>query len=292
MKLRVFYERGVNVIASGLAMTAQRLPFLKALSPLLSPGAGVPMAAPLTVSFVGTQALTGQSITIVPVNDSPNPAATAADDPFQWAFKTSDYNPRSVKVEIETADGFVEGLPSGLQLETRFLVWFLEGFPDTPGVYNLRLTAYRGANFTSNASLPYSLTLNVAGESSPFDDFVATFWKGEELDDEKIVGPNSDPDGDGMDNALEFVLDLDPTRKDIMPGTFGSDPENGDLLRYEIPLNVLAIDSEVTFEESKTGNPSDWAEVPGEFVTRTDDKIVLSVPMTETQRLYRLKVSL
>tara|TARA_R110002167_G_C12671364_1_gene650748 strand:- start:2157 stop:2339 length:183 start_codon:yes stop_codon:yes gene_type:complete len=34
---------------------------------------------------------------------------------------------------------------------------------------------------------------------------IANFWSGEDLEDPAIVGPNADPDGDGIENVLEFV---------------------------------------------------------------------------------------
>jgi hypothetical protein len=292
MNFNLLYQRSVNVLASSLAMVAQRLPFLKNLSPVLGSAGSVKFAAPLSVTFIGSQSLSGQSITIVPVNGSPNPAEASVGEPFQWAFKTSEHNPLSVKVEIQTPSGFVEGIPNGLGISSRFLIWFLEGVPETPGNYTLRLTAYRGINFTRESTVPYLLTLNIAGTASPFEEFIATFWSGEDLENPAIVGPNADPDGDGIENVLEFVLNLDPTQREAMPGTFGPDPSDDSVLRYEIPLNELAAEAVVVFEESTSGNPDDWAPVPVEESVRTDAKIILTTPRGPGKKLYRLKVIL
>jgi|GEM_PF-537666 len=292
MRLRICYERATHVVASGLAMMAQRLPFLKGISPLLGINAGIPMAAPLTVSFIGTQALTGQSIWIIPTGGATNPALGKVGEPFQWAFITSEENPDSVKVEVEGPDGYVEAIPDGLQVIERFSVWFIEGVPENAGLYNLRLTGYRGRNFTSTATTPYLLTVNIDGDLSPFEQYIANYWEGVDLNDQSVVGPNADPDGDGIENSLEFLLDLDPTRKETMPGSFGLDPANRDLLKYEIPLNALALDATVTFEQSSTGHVTDWSEVAQENVTRTEQSVVLSVPADQGKALYRLKVSL
>ena len=292
MNFHLLYERSVNVLASSLAMVAQRLPFLKNLSPLLGSAGSVKFAAPLSVTFMGAQSLSGQSITIVPVNGSPNPAEASVGEPFQWAFKTSEHNPLSVKVEIQTPSGFVEGIPNGLGISSRALNWFLEGVPETPGNYTLRLTAYRGINFTRESAVPYLLTLNIAGTASPFEEFIATFWSGEDLDNPAIGGPNADPDGDGIADVLEFVLNLDPTQREAMPGTFGSDPDDASVLRYEIPLNELAADALVIFEESISGNPDDWAPVSAEESVRTNADIILTTPRGPGKKLYRLKVIL
>jgi hypothetical protein len=292
MNFHLLYERSVNVLASSLAMVAQRLPFLKNLSPLLGSAGSVKFAAPLSVTFMGAQSLSGQSITIVPVNGSPNPAEASVGEPFQWAFKTSEHNPLSVKVEIQTPSGFVEGIPNGLGISSRALIWFLEGVPETPGNYTLRLTAYRGINFTRESAVPYLLTLNIAGTASPFEEFIATFWSGEDLDNPAIGGPNADPDGDGIENVLEFVLNLNPTQREAMPGTFGSDPDDASVLRYEIPLNELAADALVIFEESISGNPDDWAPVSAEESVRTNADIILTTPRGPGKKLYRLKVIL
>jgi len=292
MRIRICYERATHVVASGLAMMAQRLPFLKGFSPLLGINAGIPMAAPLTVSFIGTQALTGQSITIVPTGGATNPAVGSVGMPFQWAFVTSEENPDSVKVELEGPNGYVQGMPAGLQVIKRSPFWFLEGLPEEAGLFNLRITGYHGRNFTKDATRPYLLTLNIEGDASPFEQFVANFWEGADLKDDLIAGPNADPDGDGIENSLEFLLDLDPTRKETMPGSFGLDPANRDLLKYEIPLNALALDATVTFEQSSTGHVTDWSEVAQENVTRNEQSVVLSVPADQGKALYRLKVSL
>ena len=292
MNFNLAYERSVNVLASSLAMVAQRVPFLKNFSPFLGSAGSVNFAAPLSISFVGVQSLSGQSVTIVPVNGSPNPAEASVGEPFQWAFKTSEHNPLSVKIEVQTPDGFVEGSPAGLGISNRALIWFLEGFPEVPGNHTLRLTAYRGINFSRESTVPYILTLNIAGTATPFEEFVSTFWSGDDLDDTAIAGPNADPDRDGIENVLEFVLGLDPTLREPMPGTFGPDPGDGSMLRYEIPLNEFAADATVIFEESTTGNADDWVSVAGEQATRTNTEIILATPRGPGKKLYRLRVTL
>lgn len=287
MNLRIVYERSVNVLASSLAMVAQRLPFLKNLTPIFGGAGSVNFTAPLTVTFVGTHSLSGQSITIVPVNGATNPAPGEVGEQFVWAFKASEHSLRSAKVEM---DG-VEAFPPGLTLSgPQSGIFFLAGIPTEGGNFTVKITGYRNPNFGGNATVPYVLSLDIEGEGSggAFDNFVATFWSGDDLNDPLLVGPLADPDADGIQNIMEFVLDLDPTKPEAMPGTFGVDPEDSGKMRYEIPLNIAAEAIAVTFEEG-SNLETDWKEVPSEKVARTDESIVLSVPI-EAKKFYRLKV--
>jgi hypothetical protein len=112
----------------------------------------------------------------------------------------------------------------------------------------------------------------------------------EELANPAITGATADPDLDGIDNAMEFVLDLNPSAFDAMPGTIGVDSNNHQMLRYEIPLNGLATAATVGFEESASLE-GQWQPTLGEFVERTDTMIVLTAPLAG-KKFYRLKVTL
>jgi hypothetical protein len=290
MRVEIISQRFLNVVSGTLAMTAQRLPFLKNLTPLFGAGSGVPFAAPLTVTFVGTHALSGQSISIVPLVGATDTAAAEVGEEFQWAFRSSEYEMLSVRVETNGQPG----TPDGLEVAPfQSGIYFLFGIPTTPGSYTLTLTGYRGRDFSRAQTAAYTLNLTVEGSPepiSPFEEFAASFWQGDDLEDPAIAGPTADPDSDGLENQLEFVLDLDPTRPDAFPGTFGTDPENPEQIRYEIPLNALASAANVTFEE--TGNPaSKWSEVAPVHVERTDDFIVLTAPRAD-RRFYRLRARL
>ncbi|MFT6498101.1 MAG: hypothetical protein ACJAT6_000225 [Akkermansiaceae bacterium] len=288
MKLRIAYERSVNVLVSSLAMVAQRLPFLKNLTPIFGGAAGVNFAAPLTVTFVGTHSLSGQSVMIVPVNGGTTTATVTAGDQFVWSFKASPHTLAAASGEI---DG-VEELPEGLAFfGPQSGVMSLGGVPTEPGEYAIVLKGYRRVDRIAGTTDPYLFTLTVApGEDppTPYEEFVATFWSGENLNDPLLVNATADPDADGIQNVMEFVLDLDPTKPDVMPGAFGIDPEDPQKMRYEVPLNIAAGAVAVGFEEGlnlETG----WAEVLSENVTRTETSIVLSVPLAG-EKFYRLKV--
>lgn len=60
------------------------------------------------------------------------------------------------------------------------------------------------------------------------------------------------------------------------------------MLRYEIPLNGLATEATVAFEESESLE-GEWRPSIGEFVERTDTMIVLTAPLAG-KKFYRLKV--
>ena len=288
MKFQIAYERSINVLASSLAMLAQRLPFLKNLTPIFGGAGSVNFAAPLTVTFVGTHALSGQSITIVPVNGATDTATVTAGDQFVWAFKASNHNLATASGEI---DG-IEQLPAGLSFGgPQSGIMFLAGIPTEPGEYAITIKGYRQVNRFAGTTAPYLLTLTVeSGEDplTPFQEFVATFWSGDDLSDPLLVDPLADPDQDGIRNVMEFVLDLDPTKVDEMPGTFGVDPENPEKMRYEVPLNIAAGAIAVGFEEG-ANLETDWQDVPSENITRTESSIVLSVPI-DGKKFYRLKV--
>jgi hypothetical protein len=297
MKLHLLYERSVHVLASSLAMVAQRLPFLKNLSPVLGSAGSVKFAAPLALNYVGIQALSGQSgapATLSGVNGSPNPASGAVGEEFVWSFQVSSGTIRSFKVETWRDDDFVEGLPQGLSTflppSSRF--GYIGGTPEEAGFYVIAITAFDEPDYQGYSSEIYYLTLDIDGPLTLFDEFNALFWSGANLTNPAIVGANADPDGDGIENVLEFVLNLDPTRRGVMPGTFGPDPADDSMLRYEIPLNELAADVTVIFEESTSGNPNDWTPVPIEQFVRTNTEIVLTTSRGPGKKLYRLKVTL
>lgn len=286
MKYRIAYERAVNVTASSLAMVAQRLPFLKNLTPFLGTTGGINFAAPMTVSFLGTHALSGQSVTIVPLNGATDTETVGVGEQFVWSFNVSRYVLQDASANT---NGVPETLPEGLDFfGPQSGVMTIAGTPTEPGEYEIVLFAYKTISRQAGTTAPYTLTLAVEGSASPFEEFLAGFYSGDDLLDPLIVGPNADPDADGIDNQMEFVLDLDPSTPDSMPGTIGVDPNDPQMLRYEIPVNALASETTIGFEES-TSLEGEWQAVPAEFVERTDERIVLTAPLAG-RKFYRLKV--
>ena len=94
MNYRNAYERVVNVTASRLDMVAQRLPLIKNLTPIFGATGGSLLAAPLAVTFVGTHALSGQSIMLQQTNTSEPTDVVEIEvgEAFQWEFKATRYN--------------------------------------------------------------------------------------------------------------------------------------------------------------------------------------------------------
>ena len=291
MKFEIIKQRTFNVLSGTLAMTAQRLPFLKNLTPFLGAGGSIPMAAPLSVTFVGTHALSGQSVTVTPLSGASDTATVGVGEEFLWSFKSSRYVMRDASADT---DGVPETLPEGLSITGgQSGIFFIAGLPSVPGTYEIVVRGYRFTSRNQGTTAPYTLTLTVESGSAPltpFEEFVATFWQGNDLDDPTIVGPTADPDEDGIENQLEFILDLDPTRPDTMPGEIGPDPQNPDQIRYEIPLNALANEVNVTFEET-TNLAEGWDPVDLAAIQRTEELIILTAPKAD-KRLFRIRVSL
>lgn len=286
MNYRIAYERAVNVTVSSLAMVAHRLPFLKNLTPFLGTTGGINFAAPVTMSFLGTHALSGQSITIVPLNGATDTETVGVGEQFIWSFNVSSYQLRDASA---ITNGVPETLPEGLDFfGPQSGVMTIAGTPTKPGEYEIVLFAYRFMSRQAGTTAPYTLTLTVEGSASPFEEFLAGFYSGDDLLNPLIVDPNADPDADGIDNAMEFVLDLDPSSPDSMPGMIVVDPSDPQMLRYEIPVNALASETTIGFEES-TNLEGEWQAVLAEFVERTNERIVLTVPLA-ARKFYRLKV--
>lgn len=291
MNYRIAYDRAVNVTASGLAMVAQRLPLVKNLTPIFGGTGGSHFAAPLAVTFVGTHALSGQSIMLQQTNTSEPTDVIEVEigEAFQWEFKATRYNISSFGI---VNDNGTDQLPAGVvAIGPQSGIGTIGGIPEEPGTFTLTITGYRGNNQRSSQTLPLDLTLIVKDSfGSPFKIFMSDHFTAEELANPAITGPTADPDLDGIDNAMEFVLDLNPSAFDAMPGTIGVDSNNPQMLRYEIPLNGLATAATVGFEESASLE-GQWQPTLGEFVERTDTMIVLTAPLAG-KKFYRLKVTL
>lgn len=269
-------------------MFAQRMPFIKNLCPFLTSPATLKVATPMTVSFVGTHSLSGQTIMIVPASpEYTNPADAQLGEDFEWIFTTN---------RFQMQDATAEGLPDGLELEvgTGLERGFsrIFGTPTESGQFIVSLVAWRFPNLGGENSQTYTLTLNVAGGPDPFKAWQEANFDPADMDNPAIVGPNADPDKDGLENLLEFVLDLDPNARSQMPGDFITDPEDDTLFKYEIPLNTDAADLNVVFQESSTLKPDEWSDVSEANYQRTDTSIILSAPKTPGKKLYRLRVAL
>ncbi len=73
------------------------------------------------------------------------------------------------------------------------------------GTYVLRLTAASPA-----AEVFSQITITASGDPNVFSEWAGDLWPG--VSDPNIVGPNADPDGDGLTNLVEWALGLDPKK--------------------------------------------------------------------------------
>ena len=286
MKARLYCERSIHALTSTLALFAQRLPFIKNLCPLFSSPVSLGVATPMTVSFIGTHSSSGQSVLVVPIEGFTNPADAELGQDFQWAFTTDRYRMRDVVIE-----GLPDGLTGGL-VTGNSGIGQIVGKPTETGEFTVTIVAWRFANLGGQSTAPYSLTINVTGPADPFAEWREENWNETELDDLAISGPNADPDNDGLENLLEFVLDLDPNVRSQMPGEFVVDPDDDSMFRYEIPLSADAEELNIGFQENSGLNPAQWTDVSEAGIIRTESKIALSIPRAPGRKFYRLRVAL
>lgn len=79
-----------------------------------------------------------------------------------------------------------------------------------PGIHTIRLTSSNSA-----AEISKDLTIDVAPNPAYFADWQSITWPG--VTDPEIIGPDKDPDHDGVSNLMEWALSLNATQPDTMP---------------------------------------------------------------------------
>lgn len=272
MKIKIFTSRSLHVLASGLSMVAQRLPFLKNLTPLLSTGPGGYFTAPVVISFIGIDRLSGASPTVAPTGGSTNPATANVGETFVWLFRTIG----------ETAKSYdISTLPPGLTYTFGSPVSSITGTPTKGGTFAINLVGWEERNQRGNHTPTYTLNLTVIEPATPLEIWTESFWTGGDLANPDISGPNADPDQDGIENLLEFVFNLDPAKKDELPGIFGTDPVDPSMLTYTLPFNPDGGEM-VHFQESSTLQNGDWRDLnpanSDAVITTSANSISLKIP--------------
>ncbi|MEN8848759.1 MAG: hypothetical protein ABF377_11880 [Akkermansiaceae bacterium] len=290
MNLRIQAQRATHLLSSTLAVVAQRLPFIKHFAPLISSPATLRLATPLTVSFAGIDTLTGQTTFVTPLNGFDNPAEATVGESFEWLFQTGGNH--------TAASYSVTGLPPGTSYSyglagpngAVFPGGTITGSVTVPGTFQVTIIGYRFANLRGNQTPPYTLTINATQAASPFETWQQQFWMGDDLANEAISGPNADPDGDNIPNLLEFTLELNPTTKQALPGTFGDDPDDPELLLWEVPYFGAG---NLTFQESTSLDGDNWTDVPEGSIEVLPNSIQFRASTEDaTKKFFRLKATL
>jgi hypothetical protein len=142
-------------------------------------------------------------------------------------------------------------------------------------------------------SAPIVLTLKPA-----FDIWRERFWSNSaDLNDPAISGPLGDPDRDGLENVLEYVLELNPSAID--PDSIGDlipDPADPAFLLMSVPLDPLATDVIVQWQRSVDLGGDRWVIVPEndpEYqVSRLPDAVSIRFPKALGAGFFRLRATL
>ncbi|MDQ8190969.1 hypothetical protein [Roseibacillus persicicus] len=108
------------------------------------------------------------------------------------------------------------------------------------------------ANAGNYVGLDSIRVLTESASGSSFADWQESYFPGE--NDEAIVGPNADPDSDGIDNLAEYGLNSDPTDPSDQPAIVVSTDETELSISY--PTVAAATDISYTVEWST--NLEDW----------------------------------
>lgn len=172
----------------------------------------------------------------------------------------------------------------------------------TNGVYELvfEVQGRRAGAETNDFSLPTPIRFEVEPlpppAETPFTRWQRTQWPG--VDDPAVIGPAADPDGDGVVNAVEYALGLDPHRadRDRLPRPRLVETPAGRRLRLEFEHPRAA--SDVTFHAAQTdalAAGDSWQPVSGPQVLGVvgdRDRLVFEVPADRARGFLRWEVRL
>jgi len=157
---------------------------------------------------------------------------------------------------------------------------------DQTGNHVLKLTA-------SNTSGEVSRTLVVNSAPSPayFTEWQALTWAG--ISDPAIIGPDRDPDSDGITNLLEWALHLNATQPGTIPALL---QKSGGWLEYTYTRRKTAP-GEAGFQVEWSDTLSSvWSseDVSGETLiseTSSTQTVRVTIPVVGERRFIRLRVS-
>ena len=156
------------------------------------------------------------------------------------------------------------------------------------GSYVLRLGAVNSAGESSA-----DLAVTVAPNPALLDDWQEMKWPG--VSDPAILGPNADPDGDGIANLVEFALFLSPNTPDLLPASLVVSGTRLEYI-YTRARNAAGVNCQV--EWSDTLAPGDWSQegvsqtVFGPDTDADTQTIKATIPAASgSNRFVRLRVS-
>lgn len=172
----------------------------------------------------------------------------------------------------------------------------------TNGVYELvfEVQGRRAGAGTNDFSLPTPIRFEVEPlpppAETPFLRWQRTQWPG--VDDPAVIGPTADPDGDGVVNAVEYALGLDPHHadRDRLPRPRLVETPAGRRLRLEFEHPRAA--SDVAFHAAQADAPAvadSWQTVPGPQVMDVAgdrERLVFEVPADRARGFLRWEVRL
>jgi len=157
-----------------------------------------------------------------------------------------------------------------------------------PGLYTLRLLA---SNAHGASSRTLAITVAAALDPAVFDDWRRLVWPGES--NPAIIGPDADPDADGLTNFTEWALLLDATTPDVHRPSFS---KNGAVLEYTYTRRRVAPGAATWRVEWSDTLGDDWSTAgvlsePPAVLGTSSESIRSTVPAgSGDRRFIRLKV--
>jgi hypothetical protein len=151
------FREAMRVGSSLLLAVGQRVPFLKPCATVFLESQGsrnlLQLALPLGVTYVGTHALSGASVAVIPSGTSSNPAVAPVGRKFKWFFQSSGshlFNSHTVT-----------GLPPGLTYTFGKPIASITGKATTAGSYTVSIVGWEGTTENGRKSPVYKLKIKV-----------------------------------------------------------------------------------------------------------------------------------
>lgn len=237
-----------------------------------------------------------------------NSNRTGASTPV-YTLKLNVAAPPPVITEVSTGGVFGAGASVNLSVTATGAGLTYQWRRDGVAIAGATSSQYLIPAFASDLAGTYTVVVAGSGgavTSSPivlavkpaFDIWRERFWSGSaDLSDPTISGPLGDPDRDGLENVLEYVLELNPSAID--PDSIGAlipDPADPAFLLMSVPLDPLATDVIVQWQRSVDLGGDRWVIVPEndpEYqVSRLPGAMSIRFPKALGAGYFRLRATL